>query len=145
MVTRQFIRLPVTVLNNWYYLRKMLATLTTIATPRYNEGLGMSGEVGCSLGPLLIVILSVYDSDIFYVITIHTYCDYPRSDSVQLGAFEILHFNRLSACVEAHWFKLHHIWIWLYHILCNRYFEIRTSKVLGWISTSILVPATLRL
>ena len=29
--------------------------------------------------------------------------------------------------------------------LCNGYFEIRTSKVLGWISTSVLRPGTLRL
>ena len=29
--------------------------------------------------------------------------------------------------------------------LCKRYFEIRTSKVLGWISTSVLRPGTLRL
>ena len=29
--------------------------------------------------------------------------------------------------------------------LCNGYFEIRTSKVLGWISTSVLRPGSLRL
>ena len=29
--------------------------------------------------------------------------------------------------------------------LCDRYFEIRTNKVLGWISTSVLRPGTLRL
>ena len=31
----------------------MLATLTTIATPSYNEVVRMSGDVGCSLGPVL--------------------------------------------------------------------------------------------
>ena len=36
----------------------MLATLTTTATPRYSEGVGMSGDVGRSLGPLFIVIFT---------------------------------------------------------------------------------------
>ena len=44
--------------NNWSYLCKMLATLTTIATPRYSEGVGISGEVGRLLGPLFIVIFT---------------------------------------------------------------------------------------
>ena len=35
-----------------------MATLTTIATPRCNEGAGMSGDVGHSLGPLVITILT---------------------------------------------------------------------------------------
>ena len=39
------------VLNNYSYLRKMLATLATIATPRYGEGVGISGDVGRLLGP----------------------------------------------------------------------------------------------
>ena len=46
------------VLNNWSYLCKMLATLTTIATPRYSEGVGISGDVGRLLGPLFIVIFT---------------------------------------------------------------------------------------
>ena len=46
------------VLNNWSYLCKMLATLTTIATPRYSEGIGISGEVGRLLGPSFIVFFS---------------------------------------------------------------------------------------
>ena len=29
--------------------------------------------------------------------------------------------------------------------LCNGYFEIHTRKVLGWISTSVIRPGTLRL
>ena len=66
----------------------MLATLTTIATPRYSEGVGISGDVGRLLGPLFIVILTS-DSDLFYVIAIHTFCDHPCSDSVQLGACQI--------------------------------------------------------
>ena len=73
------------VLNTWSYLRKWLATLTTIATPRYNEGVGMSGDVRRSLGPLFIVI--------FRLRFRHGLCyDYsyglrpPCSDSVQLGA-----------------------------------------------------------
>ena len=36
----------------------MLATLTTIATPRYSEGVGISGDVGRLLGPLFIVIFT---------------------------------------------------------------------------------------
>ena len=36
----------------------MLATLTTIANPRYGEGVGISGGVGCLLGPLFIVIFT---------------------------------------------------------------------------------------
>ena len=36
----------------------MLATLTTIAIPRYNEGVGISGDVGCLLGPLFIVLFT---------------------------------------------------------------------------------------
>ena len=59
------------VLDTWSSLRQMLATLTTIATPRCNEGVGMSGDVGRSLGPLFIVIF-IYDSDAFYANTIHT-------------------------------------------------------------------------
>ena len=39
-------------------LTTMLATLTTIATPRCNEGVGMSGDDGRSLGPLFIVIFT---------------------------------------------------------------------------------------
>ena len=34
----------------------MLATLTTISTPKCSEGVEMSGDVGRSLGPLFIVI-----------------------------------------------------------------------------------------
>ena len=34
----------------------MLATLTTIATPRYSEGVRISGDVGRLLGPSFIVI-----------------------------------------------------------------------------------------
>ena len=34
----------------------MLATLTTIATPRYSDGVGTSGDAGRLLGPLFIVI-----------------------------------------------------------------------------------------
>ena len=33
----------------------MRATLTTIATLRYSEGVGISGDVGRLLGPLFIV------------------------------------------------------------------------------------------
>ena len=88
----------------------MLATLTTIATPRYSEGVGISGDVRRLLGPLFMVIftptIQTYD-----VIAIHTFCDYPCSDSVQLGACPILRFNRLSARVEAHWFRLHRIFV----------------------------------
>ena len=36
----------------------MLATLTTIATPRYSEGVGISGDVGRLLGPLFIVMFT---------------------------------------------------------------------------------------
>ena len=36
----------------------MLATLTTIATPRYSEGVGISGDIGRLLGPLFIVIFT---------------------------------------------------------------------------------------
>ena len=46
------------VLNNWSYLCKMLATLTTIATPRYSERVGMSGDVGRSLRPVFVVIFT---------------------------------------------------------------------------------------
>ena len=46
------------VLNNWSYLYKMLTTLTTIATPRYSEGVGISGDVGRLLGPLFNVIFT---------------------------------------------------------------------------------------
>ena len=46
------------VLNNWSYLCKMLAMVTTIATPRYSEGVGISGDVGRLLGPLIIVIFT---------------------------------------------------------------------------------------
>ena len=105
------------VLNNWSYLCKILATLTTISTPRCSDGVGMPGDVGRSLGPLFIVILYVYDSDLFYVITIHTFfCDYPCNDYVQLGACQVIRFNRYYACVKAHWFRLHRIWIRLYCI-----------------------------
>ena len=34
---------------------------------------------------------------------------------------QILRFNRLSTCVEAHWFRLHHIWNILYRIFCVTY------------------------
>ena len=46
------------VLNNWSCLCKMLATLTTIATPRCSEGAGISGDVGHVLGPLFVVIFT---------------------------------------------------------------------------------------
>ena len=36
----------------------MLATLTTISTPRYSEGVGMSGDLGRWLGPSFIVIIT---------------------------------------------------------------------------------------
>ena len=36
----------------------MLATLTTIASPRYSEGVGISGDVGRLLGPLFIVMFT---------------------------------------------------------------------------------------
>ena len=36
----------------------MLATLTTIAPPRYSEGVRMPGDVGRSLGPLFIVVFT---------------------------------------------------------------------------------------
>ena len=79
----------------------MLVTLTTIAAPRCNEGVGMSVVVGRSLGPLFIVIFYVYDSDAFNVIIIDTFCDYQCSDSVKLRACQILRFiNRFSTCVE---------------------------------------------
>ena len=52
------------VLNNWSYLCKMLATLTTIATPRYSEGVGVSGDVRRLLGPL---------SNVFFTSMIQTY------------------------------------------------------------------------
>ena len=55
----------------------MPATLTTIATPRYSEGVGISGDVGRLLGPLLIVIFTSMIQTFFYVIAIHTFCDYP--------------------------------------------------------------------
>ena len=42
----------------------------------------------------------VYNSDVFYVITVHTFCDYPCSDSVKLGTCQILLFKRKSACVK---------------------------------------------
>ena len=41
------------VLNNCSFLYTMLATLTTIATPRYSGGVGVSGDVGRSLGPFV--------------------------------------------------------------------------------------------
>ena len=56
------------VLNNWYYLCKTLVTPTTIATPRYSEGIGISGFVGRSLEPLSIVFFYAYDSDLFHAI-----------------------------------------------------------------------------
>ena len=31
---------------------------------------------------------------------------------------QILCFNRLSTCAEAHWFRLHRIWIRLYRMFC---------------------------
>ena len=40
----------------WLYFRIILATLTTIAIPRCNEGVGMSGDVGRSLGLLFTVV-----------------------------------------------------------------------------------------
>ena len=46
------------VLNNWSYLYKMLATLTTIATAKYSERVGNFGDVGRLLGPLFIGILT---------------------------------------------------------------------------------------
>ena len=62
-----------------------------------------------------------------YVIIIHTLCDYPCSDSVQLGACQILRFNRLYTCVEAHWFRLRRIWDRLHRIFEWRIFQICTS------------------
>ena len=44
------------VLSSWSNLCKMLATLTTTATPRYSEGVGTSGDLGRFLGLLLIAI-----------------------------------------------------------------------------------------
>ena len=102
--------------NYWSNLCKMLGTLTTIATPRCSEGVGMFGDVGLLLGPLFIVIFYAYDSDLFYVIAVHTFCDYACSGSGELGACQILRLNRLSTCVDAHWFRLHRIWIRLCHI-----------------------------
>ena len=46
------------VLNNWSYLCKVLATLTTIATPTYSAGVGIFGDVGCLLGPLFIIFFT---------------------------------------------------------------------------------------
>ena len=57
----------------------------------------------------IIVVFYVYDSDVFYVIAVDTFCDDPCSDSVQPGAYQILRFNRFSTYVEAHWFRLHRI------------------------------------
>ena len=36
----------------------MIATLTTIATPRYSEGVGVSGDMGRLLEPLFTVIFT---------------------------------------------------------------------------------------
>ena len=46
------------ILNNWPYLCKMIATLTTIATPRYSEGVGISRDVGRLLVPFFIDIFT---------------------------------------------------------------------------------------
>ena len=49
---------------------------------------------------------------------------------------QILRFNKLSSCNEAHWFRLHRILgLGCTAFLSNGCFEIRTSKILGWIST----------
>ena len=48
------------VLKNWSYLCKILATLTPIATPRYSEGAGISGDVGRLLRPLFIVTFRLW-------------------------------------------------------------------------------------
>ena len=63
----------------------------------------------------------VYDSDLFYVTAIHTFCDYQCSDSVQLGACQILRFHILSVRVEAHWLRLPRIWNRLHRIFCVTY------------------------
>ena len=56
------------VLNNWSNLYTMLATLITIATPRYSEGVGISGDVGRLLGPLLIIIFTPIIQTYSYVL-----------------------------------------------------------------------------
>ena len=71
-------------LNNCSILYTMLATLTTIATPRYSGGVGVSGDVGRSLGPFVHCYFYLQDSDSFFGISFHAFCDYPCSDSVQL-------------------------------------------------------------
>ena len=107
----------VNALNNWSYLCKMLATLTTIATPRYSERVGISGDdVGRLLGPLFIVFFTSMIQTYFMLLPFMQICDYPCSESVQRGACQILRFNRLSTCVEAHWFRLHRIWNRLHRI-----------------------------
>ena len=68
----------------------MLATLVRIATPRYGEGVEISGDDGPLLGPFGHRYFYGNDSDLFYVIVIHMFCDCPCSDSVQLGACQIL-------------------------------------------------------
>ena len=79
----------------------------------------------------------IYDSDLFYVIAIHTICDNPCNDSVELGSCQIYRFfNRFSTCVCTVF------GLGCTAFLCNGYFEIRTSYVLGWIPTSVLRPGT---
>ena len=117
------------VLNNWSYLYKMLATLTTIATPRYSEGVGISGDIGRLLGPLFIVIFYVYDSDFFYVIAIHTFCDHPCSDSVKLGACQI--FTLLQILYMC-WILLVQITPpleWIAPHICVTYLQICTNMI----------------
>lgn len=42
---------------------------------------------------------------------------------------QILRFNRLSACLEATWFRLHSLWIRSCRVFCATYFQQRKSKV----------------
>ena len=117
------------VLNNWCYLCKMLATLTTIASLRYNEGVGISGDVGRLLGPSLIVIFTSMIQTYLMLLLFIRLAITPCSDSVELGACQILRFNSLSSCVEAHWFRWHRIWNRLHRIFVCRTFSTSMTRV----------------
>ena len=85
----------VCVLNIWLYVRKILVTLTTIATLRCNVGVGMSVMPG-SRWDLVHCCFTSTIQTYFRLFLFVRFCDYPCSDSVQLRAGQILRFNRLS-------------------------------------------------
>lgn len=69
-----------------------------------------------------------------------------RCSGNQCDGCQVVRFNLSSTRVEAHWSRLHRIWIRLHRILCvtNIFGYLLCSPFLGWTSTSVLRPPSLR-